>query len=109
MRKIKQLWHKLKGRLDPYETDVQKIFDKVIERGHYTRRFDWMCINLEVAEYYDVINKEQEEIARQSIKEYLGFYVTLSMALSDSYLDASFAGRLAIYKDWVNRPKLEVK
>lgn len=109
MRKIKQLWYKLNGRLDPYETDVQKIFYKVIEGGHYTSRCDLMCISLIAAGYCDVINKEQKEIARQSIKEYLGFYGTLSAALIDSNLDSSFQHRLAIYKDWANRPKLEVK
>lgn len=108
MRKIKQLWYKLRGRLDPYETDVQKIFNKVIESGHYTRRFDWMCLSLETAEYCDAINKEQKEIARQSIKEYLGSYATLTKALSDSNLDCSFEARKAIYLNWDKRPELKV-
>lgn len=109
MRKIKQLWYKLKGCLDPYETDVQKIFDKVIESGHYRSKFGLMCLSLQEARYCDAINKKQKEIAKQSIKEYLGFYPTLVMALRGNNLDASFASRLAIYKDWANRPKLEVK
>lgn len=73
IRKIKQFWYKLEGRLGSYETDVQKIFDKVLEGGYYTIQSDWMCLSLQEARCCDAINKEQKASAKQSIREYIGF------------------------------------
>jgi len=88
---------------------VQEIFDAVIDAGFYTERLDWMCHSLDGAYFNGVISVKEKEIARRAIKAYLGDYIFLETKLYHFGLPHEFPDRLAIYRDWKNRPSLKWK
>jgi len=83
---------------------VQEIFDAVIDAGFYTERTDWMCHSLDGAYFNGVISVKEKEIARRVIREYLGWFGTLESKLYHYNLPYEFPDRLAIYRNWKNRP-----
>ena len=83
---------------------VQEIFDAVIDGGFYTEYTDWMCLSLSDAHLEGVISKKEREIARREIGEYLGSFGTLESKLYHYNLPYEFPDRLAIYRNWKNRP-----
>ena len=83
---------------------VQEIFDAVIDGGFYTEHCDCMCFSLEGALRAGVISKEEGRIADREISEYLDPYPLLKSKLHWHGLPSKFSDRLAIYRDWKNRP-----
>src|SRR5690606_14666269 len=83
---------------------AQEIFDAVIDAGFYTDSTDWMCHSLELARRCGVISKEEKEIARREIRAYLGRFTLLETKLYHYSLPNQFSDRLAIYRNWANRP-----
>lgn len=87
---------------------IQKIFDTVIDRGFYASKATiFMCWALDEALYRDVITKVEHHIAINEIQNYLNGWATLQSALQRHDLPHSFPDRLAIYKNWANRPQLD--
>src|SRR5690554_3155291 len=86
---------------------VQEIFDAVIDAGFYTERTEWMCFSLRGAYSNGVISVKEMEIAECEIDEYLGGYSLLETKLYHNDLPCEFPDRLAIYRNWSNRPSLE--
>lgn len=86
---------------------VQEIFDAVIDAGFYTERTEWMCSSLRAAYFNGVISVKEMEIAGCAIYEYLGGYVFLETKLYHHDLPYEFPDRLAIYRNWSNRPSFE--
>ena len=88
-------------------TDVQDIFDKVIVYGRYAEGITtFMCTALSLCLRSDILDYAEVLIAKNEIDHYLGGYHTLGRALDDNDLPCKPKDRLAIYKDWANRPKL---
>ena len=110
---------------------IQEIFNIVIESGCYgehqyyksdNKQYvydderdwsedvrDYMCGALKVAFLRELISYDEFEYVKAEIQKYLkplnlGY---LSAALKDAGLPNDFNAKLAIYKDWANRPKLE--
>ena len=87
---------------------IQKIFDIVISKGFYgdfgLNSSEFMCISLELASWGDVITEEEERKTIAAIEQYVYPRLTLSEKLKEKGIEASFANRLKIYKDWKNRP-----
>lgn len=99
LKKLKFLFRKPRS--------VQEIFDAVIDGGFYTEREDLMCFSLGGACFEGVISKKEREIAAGSIQSYLRPYYSLESKLSCYDLPNKFPNRLAIYRDWANRPRLK--
>lgn len=90
--------------------DVQTIFNIVIESGHYNEdNLDWMCGSLKHCRHDGLISQLEVDIAVNEIEAYLDTAecAFLRTGLWQSGLPYNFADRLAIYKDWANRPKLQ--
>ena len=88
-------------------TDVQAIFDKVIASGRYAEGVTtFMCTALTLCLKHKILPHEEVLIAKNEIDHYLGGYHTLGLALVENGLPCKPKDRLAIYKDWANRPKL---
>lgn len=88
-------------------TDVQRIFNKVIEANIYhVGRVRMMCWALRVARDTGVITAEDETLALHAINEYLQDFVFLAYALESRGMPCTFEDRLKLYQDWENRPKL---
>jgi hypothetical protein len=100
--------------------NVQQIFNKVIKSGIYKDTdFEgadsegassrYMCLALSRAKFVGVITKEDCDKASFAIDSYLrpASFVTLRGVLSYMDLPCDFSARLAIYKDWKNRPTLK--
>ena len=88
-------------------TDVQTIFDKVIASGRYLEGVTtFMCTALTLCLKHKILPHEEVLIAKNEIDHYLGGYHTLGLALVENGLPCKPKARLAIYKDWANRPKL---
>ena len=86
---------------------VQEIFDAVIDAGFYTVYTDFMCFSLRRACSKGVISVKEMEIAWCAIDEYLGGYAFLESKLYYYNLPYEFYDRLAIYRNWSNRPSFE--
>lgn len=88
-------------------SDVQAIFDKVIASGRYAEGITtFMCTALSLCLNHNLLTHGEVLIAKNEIDSYLGGYHTLGRALEDNGLPYFPKDRLAIYKDWENRPKL---
>lgn len=98
-KKLKSLFRKTRS--------VQEIFDAVIDGGFYTEREDYMCFSLKGAYSEGVISKKEMRIAGRSIKSYLGRRYSLEAVLLEHGLPRKFSDRLALYRDWANRPSLK--
>lgn len=88
---------------------VQEIFDVVIGEGFYTKHSYWMCPSLRSAFVEGVISRKEMVKARREIEIYLGPHYTLESRLYFHDLPCKFSDRLAIYRDWANRPSFEGK
>ena len=88
--------------------EVQNVFDKVIEAGLYGETTDvLMCKALRFAKAASIVSEQEFNLANVEIRKYLGGFGSLGGLLSNKEQDWSFAGRLAIYKDWANKPKFK--
>lgn len=90
---------------------VQAIFDTVIGAGIYPQISDYMCNALDYAASTGLITLKDASRARRAIRQYSGsglrgYYGTLKCALEAHGLPGMRAHRLAVYKDWANRPAL---
>jgi len=86
---------------------TQEIFDLVIDQGFYTTETSmYMCWALDKALRLGDITKEEHCIATKEIEDYLDGWFTFQTALRESGLPRSFQNRLAIYRNWANRPQL---
>ena len=90
-------------------TDVQEIFNRVIDQGYYTP-YDYsvMCNSLHNALCGDVISTDEYRFARKQIGNYLlpTNCAYLRTALAQAGLPHTIEARTAIYRDWANRPSL---
>ena len=86
------------------DTLVQKVFNKVMAANLYQGNL--MCFSLAQASACEVINEEEYSMAKEAINEYLKDAITLGVALKANGLPCEISDRIAIYKDWTNRPKL---
>lgn len=93
---------------------IQQIFNKVIKEGYYPRggkhpSFQYMCAALQYSAGAKVITGDEATKAKKSISKYLEptGKTTLAAALrgTNAILN-TVEERLAIYKDWKNRPAL---
>ena len=90
------------------KVDVQDVFNRVIDVGFYSEAMDWMCVSLLNARDVGLISVSEHKQARGEIRAYLpSKYLTLEGALEANGLPCDFEFRLAIYRDWANRPKLK--
>lgn len=88
--------------------NIQEIFNRVIAAGHYS---DWngngrplMCPALTEAANCGVITLAESIAAKQEIDKYLCGFGSLGGMLHNKNRDYLFEARLAIYKDWANKP-----
>lgn len=89
--------------------NVQNVFDKVIEAGVYGESTDvLMCKALKFAKAASIISDEEFVLANAEIRKYLSGFGSLGGLLANKERDWSFTARLAIYKDWANKPKFKV-
>lgn len=86
--------------------NVQEVFDKVIAAGYYEKQ-RLMCFALRAALDEYLISEEEFKQATTEIKGYLGAWGSLGGMLLRTNLDPSFEARLAIYKNWANRPVIK--
>ena len=84
---------------------IQDIFDKTIITGYYPKQ-GLMCIALQDAMHNGAITRKEAAYARYVIKRYLGDYITLGKMLHEHNLPFKIEARLAIYKNWAKRPKV---
>lgn len=98
---------------------VQQLFNAVIDGGFYSdalNRYDepfppseWMCCAVTSANRAKCITDAEAEKLRRAIERYMISLClgagTLSTALRAVNKPASFSARLAIYRDWKNRPR----
>lgn len=90
--------------------DIQLIFDTVIDYGFYKDRDEGgvplMCVALERAEKAGVISQLERDSAKHEISKYLRGFGSLGGALWYKEKPWQFEHRLAIYKDWANKPAI---
>lgn len=93
----------LKNRRDRI---TQRAFDKVLSQGLYGKS-NFMCFIL--ARTNNALTNTECRVATKSIKRYLGHHKMLAAALRDNDLPFTYKDRLAIYRDWKNRPDIVKK
>lgn len=100
---------------------MQKLLNIAIETGTYhpeygtaecgAHRSEFMCIALKTVSNIGLITDAEYAYAvdeiQAYIREYTEDYYTLCMVLEDQGKPNNFEARLAIYKDWANRPRWE--
>ena len=87
---------------------TQEIFDVVIDEGFYGRdEYGFMCNALKRAYTVGSITPTECTDALIDIAKYLNAYPTLESLLVKSELPCAFPDRLAIYRNWANRPQLK--
>lgn len=86
--------------------EIQALFDKVIDSGYY--RHLGMCESVSRARVAGILNDQEARLLPDTIYGYLipTGYTWLFAALEANGLPNGREARLAIYKDWANRPKL---
>lgn len=90
------------------KVDVQDVFNRVIDAKFYSEADDWMCASLMDARNRKLISRREYKQARDEIGDFLtSEYPTLRWALEANGLPSDFESRLAIYRDWANRPSLK--
>ena len=87
---------------------TQEILNAVIASGHYRKESPApeMCISLINAWKDRVITHTEYKQAFIEIQDYIRGFAFLSTALAANDLHADRPSRLALYKDWENRPTL---
>lgn len=85
--------------------EIQALFDKVIDSGHYCH--PGMCQSVGIARAAGILNNRETAVLDDAIRSYLipKGYAWLDDALIANGLPHGPEARLAIYKDWANRPK----
>lgn len=86
------------------DTPVQNIFNKIMDAGLYQGNL--MCFSLANAVAGSVITEKEYLTAKAAIEMYICGAVTLGVALVHNGLPHEISDRIAVYKDWANRPKL---
>lgn len=86
--------------------ELQLIFDTVIDYGFYTEGVPLMCLALEGAAYAGVISPLERDTAKLEIRKYLSGFGSLGGLLFYKDKPWQFEHRLAIYKDWANKPTI---
>lgn len=86
------------------DTLVQNVFNKVMAANLYQGNL--MCFSLANASAGDIISSDEYFTAKAAIERYLQGAITLGVALKTNGLPCEISDRVAIYKDWANRPKL---
>lgn len=95
--------------------DIQKIFDKVIDKGFYkedyipNKQSQFMCYSLQYAYQAMQISLTEYELAIREIKDYVTQEENDVYNLEDHLTrlynkQASYSDCLSVYTDWVNRP-----
>lgn len=100
---------------------MQEILDVVFAHGYYAPRSEiygslakyaypgnrswFMCDCLNYARDDKRITEEERTFARGEIREYIGGYSWMETFLEWKGCASSFTDRLAIYKNWDNRPR----
>lgn len=96
---------------------VQQLFNVVIDSGHYSntnpytaeKGSAWMCCAVGDAYEEHLITYDEREKVLRAINGYLhsmyGGQGLLRTALNENGLPCEFNDRLAIYRDWKNRPR----
>lgn len=102
---VTELKRPLSDLVNLNEYQVQKVFDKVILGGFYNEKMCLMCDALNHASANGAIVPEEFHLARAEIRSYLGGFGSLGGFLDFKGQPYEFADRLAIYKDWANKPK----
>lgn len=90
--------------------NVQAVFDKVIAAGIYdenSKAFALMCLALSYAYDKKVITLDEMLLAKKEINSYLMPFGSLAGMLAFNKRPWDFESRLAIYKDWANRPRFK--
>lgn len=87
---------------------TQETLNAVIASGHYSTKSPApeMCLSLFNAWEHGVITYSEYKQAVIEIQDYIRGFAFLSTALTVNDLPADRPSRLAIYKDWANRPTL---
>lgn len=107
MKFIKNLYNKWLLLSVKRDLPVQDVFNIAIDSGVYSEETDtFMCVSLRDCYCYDLITRKELDKSLQEIREYLQDIYTLKNALIQNGLSWSFEHRLAIYRDWANRPVL---
>lgn len=95
---------------------LQEIFNVVIDKGYYkefgVRGSSFMCNALFGAYCADVITRKEHDKALDAIGNYIDKYtsdITLKSALINLNRPYNFSDRLAIYRNWKNRPRTKLK
>lgn len=112
--KLKESWG-VKGSSQP-TTDIQEIFNIVIDAGFYDPRGRvthdlsrlFMRLALDSAAIEHRITRYQCIIAQNAIKKYLVGTGYLTEALAANGLPYGPEDLLAVYTDWANRPELKL-
>lgn len=86
--------------------EIQSLFDKVIDSGYYHHL--GMCESVSLARSDGILNDQEALLLLDTLHSYLvpNGYVWLYAALLANGLPHGSADRLAIYRNWENRPKL---
>ena len=87
--------------------EIQALFDKVIDLGHY--HHIGMCASVAHARAAGILNDQETAMLGDTIRRYLipTGCTWLFAALKDNGLPYSPEARLAIYRNWENRPLLK--
>lgn len=83
---------------------VQETFNHVIQQGIYNPQNALMCHALKAAAKLDIITAEEYTAAKGEITAYLKGFGSLGGYLDYKKQPYDFDTRLAVYKDWANKP-----
>lgn len=97
------------------EERIQEVFNTLIAEGYYK---NYMCDAVNAAYYdpdgpftdhteADLVLAEIEKYLRKPYEDFPHTFFSLECALIHNNLPSDYETRLAIYKDWENKPKLE--
>lgn len=93
------------------EAEVQAVFNKVLAAGNYAEALakGWgMCSTLGRAYDWDVIAREEHDLAKQAVDKYLEDtnHAHLRSALRSSGYPAEPVDLVQLYHNWAERPEL---
>ena len=109
MKFIKNLYNKFLLKTGKRNLPVQDVFNIVIDGGFYSQdNTVFMCNALHKAYWDDFISCRELVKCTEQIEGYIGRsrISTLETKLKHNSLPHNFEHRLAIYRDWANRPVL---
>lgn len=96
---------------------IQQVFDLAIETGAYDFDNRYMCHAIDTLAVQGLIADHESIKVKTAINKYIGQVIyedgskviSLHSALSIRKIPNDFYDRLAIYKDWANRPRLSAR